>query len=351
MMYFFVIIILGDNMKNKYLIGVIFFLVHFILEVTCFYILAAYTNSNMFPIIALAYDIIAFVPQGLIGAFSDKYRKVNLGAIGIVLTTFSLICFKFDLSVFLIFGLLTVGNALTHVEGAEATLRTARGKMFPSALFVAGGSFGIITGRLLYKFDVSVLLIILINIISLILCLIASKYREHEDNNLEDYNYDNKKLNIVTIIVLSVFVVAARSFASYGIPTAWNTTITESILLFCFMGIGKALGGLLIDKTNIKITSIISTLLALPFLLFGNHNMYISLIGVMLFSMTMPITLALLVSRLKKSPGIAFGLTTIALFIGSLPAFFFTIDSLLVNGIIFTILTILCTIILVKIEK
>ncbi len=338
-------------MKNKYLIGFIFFLVHFILEVTCFYTLAAYTNNNMFPIIALMYDLIAFVPQGLIGAITDKYRKINVGVIGIVLTTIALICLKYSLPIIVIFGFLTVGNALTHVEGAEATLRTSRGKMFPSALFVSGGAFGIITGRLLYQNNVNVLFIIIANIISLLLVILFSKYRDTEDKDLKDYNYDNKKMGLTVIILLAVFVVAVRSFSSYGIPTAWNKTIFQSILLFCFMGTGKALGGLLIDKTNIKITSIISTLLALPFLLFGNQNMYLSLIGVMLFSMTMPVTLAILVSRLKKNPGIAFGLTTIALFVGSFPAFFFTIDSLLINGIVFTILTILCTIILVKIES
>ena len=338
-------------MKNKYLIGFIFFLVHFILEVTCFYTLAAYTSSNMFPIIALTYDLIAFVPQGLIGVISDKYRKVNLGIIGIVLTTFALISLKFNLPVYVIFGLLTIGNALTHVEGAEATLRTSRGKMFPSALFVSGGAFGIITGRLLYQNHVSVMLIILVNIISLLLVILTSKYKDNEDANLEDFNYDNKKVSLWVLIILSTFIVAIRSFSSYGIPTAWNKTVFQSILLFCFMGLGKALGGLLIDKVNIKVTSIISTLLSIPFLIFGNHNMYLSLIGVMLFSMTMPVTLALLVSRLKKSPGIAFGLTTIALFVGSFPAFFFTIDSLLVNGILFTILGIISTIILVKIEK
>ena len=138
---------------------------------------------------------------------------------------------------------------------------------------------------------------------------------------------------------------------SYGIPTGWNKSTLQSILLFSFMGIGKALGGLLIDKVNIKFTSIISTLLALPFLLFGDHNMYLSLIGIMLFSMTMPVTLAILVSRFKDNPGIAFGFTTIGLFLGAFPAFFYRFNSLVVYGIIFTILTILCTIILYKIEK
>lgn len=337
-------------MKKGYIVGILFCLVHFILEVTCFYTLAAYTSSNMFPIIALMYDLFAFVPQGLIGAFSDKYRKYNLGIIGLVLTLFALISLKFSLPVYVVMTLLTIGNALVHVEGAESTLRTARGKMFPSALFVSGGAFGIITGKLLYQNGISVLLIILINVIGLLIVLLASRYRKYEDNKLAEYNYDNKKVNISLIIILSVFVVAVRSYSSYGIPTGWNKTVLQTILLFCFMGIGKALGGLLIDKINIKRTSIISTLLSLPFLLFGNHNMYLSLIGIMLFSMTMPVTLAILVSRIKKSPGIAFGLTTIGLFIGCLPAFLFTIDSLLVNGIVFTILTILCTIILVKIE-
>lgn len=338
-------------MKKSYLIGVLFFIIHFILEVSCFYTLANFTESSNYFIIALLYDLFAFVPQGLFGALSDKYRKINFGQIGVLLIIFSLMFLKFNLSTILIFALLTIGNCIIHVEGAESTLGTSKGKMFPSALFVAGGAFGIITGRLLYKYGISINFIVLLNVISLLLMIILSKYKDIEDKELNDYNYDNKNIGLTTIVLLATFVVAVRSFTSYGIPTGWNKTVLQSILLFSFMGLGKALGGLLIDKTNIKFTSILSCLLSLPFLLFGDHNMYLSLIGIMLFSMTMPVTLAIIVSRLKKSPGIAFGFTTIGLFIGSLPAFFFTIDSIWVNAIVFTILTILCTIILYKIEE
>ena len=338
-------------MKKGNIVGFIYFIVHFILEVSCFYTLASFTNSTHYFIIALMYDLFAFVPQGIIGAISDKYRNINFGLIGIVLTIFALISLKFNLSLIIVMALLTIGNCLVHVDGAESTLRTSNGKMFPSALFVSGGAFGIITGRLLYKYGISVMFIIMINVISMLLVILSSKYKKDEDLELKNFNYDNKKVSIISLIILSTFVVAVRSFSSYGIPTSWNQTVIQSILLFSFMGIGKALGGLLIDKVNIKFTSIISTILALPFLLFGDSNMYLSLIGVMLFSMTMPVTLALLVSRLKKSPGIAFGFTTIGLFFGSLPAFFFTIDSPLINGIVFTILTLLCTIILMKIEE
>ena len=57
-------------------------------------------------------------------------------------------------------------------------------------------------------------------------------------------------------------------------------------------------------------------LLALPFLLFGDRYMLISLIGVMFFSMTMSVTLAVLVSVLPDAPGLAFGLTASALWPG-----------------------------------
>lgn len=338
-------------MKKAYLIGALYFIIHFILEVSCFYTLSNFTDNSQYFIIALLYDLIAFVPQGLFGAISDKYRKIPFGRIGVCLIIFSLFCLKYNFPIILIFALLTIGNCIIHVEGAESTLRTSKGKMFPSALFVAGGAFGIITGRLLFKYGISITFILMLNVISLLLMIILSKYKEIEDKELVDYNYDNKNIGITTIILLATFVVAVRSFTSYGIPTGWNKTVLQSILLFSFMGLGKALGGLLIDKTNIKFTSILSCLLSLPFLLFGDHNMYLSLIGIMLFSMTMPVTLAILVSRLKKSPGIAFGFTTIGLFVGSLPAFFFTIDSIWINAIVFTILTILCTIILYKIEE
>ena len=71
--------------------------------------------------------------------------------------------------------------------------------------------------------------------------------------------------------------------------------------------------------------------------------MIVSLIGVMFFSMTMAITLALLVSVLKKKPGLAFGFTTVGLFLGTAPIFFVSIPSIVVNIIMISILSLLCS--------
>ena len=111
------------------------------------------------------------------------------------------------------------------------------------------------------------------------------------------------------------------------------------------MGLGKALGGILSDKFGIKRVAILSTLLAIPFLCFGDNIMIISIIGVMFFSMTMSITLGILVSTLKNSPGLAFGITTIGLFLGTVPIFFIKL-TMNINIILIITVSIMCSILL-----
>ena len=79
--------------------------------------------------------------------------------------------------------------------------------------------------------------------------------------------------------------------------------------------------------------------------------MVISLIGVMFFSMTMSITLAILVSVLKKTPSLAFGLTTIGLFLGTLPIFFVKTPNIMYNSIMIAVLSVMCTSLLCYVLK
>lgn len=335
---------------KKNIIGINYFFIHFIIEVTSFYILTSYTKSNLIWIVALLYDFLAFVPQGLFGYLKDKKVNLDFTILGLVLSTLALMLLYFKVNAIVVILIISLGNCLIHIEGAEETLKSSKGKMTPSALFVSGGSFGVITGKLLLKYNVNIIYIIFINLLMIIPIIISHKNKDLlDDKNLEKYNYSNKNINNNLIILLATIVVIVRAYMGYGIPTSWNKTIIETILLYCFMGVGKALGGIMIDKIGIRKTAFISTLGALPFLIFGNNLMIVSLIGIMFFSMTMAITLGLIVSVLKKYPGVAFGFTTIGLFLGSLPMFFMRIKSFYINCIIVITLTIVCVIILNKI--
>jgi len=334
-------------MKKINIVGVIFGLVHFAVEISSFYIISSYINDERIWLLGLMFDFVAFVPQGLFGYIFDRIKKVNFGVVGTVLMSAAIVMFYYEVNPFGVVFVLTAGNAMIHLYAAELTLRGSKGKMTPSAVFVAGGSFGVISGKLLEMYGVPVLYIIIISAFSLALIIIADSFEGlYDEKNLEEYNFSNENAGRITVIVLAVIVVTVRSYMGYGIPTAWNKTVLQNIALFCFMGIGKAVGGILIDFIGIKKTAFISTLCAMPLLMFGNSRMYISLFGVMMFSMTMAVTLALLVSELKKTPGIAFGFTTIGLFLGLVPVFFYRISSLLINCIIVGSLSVLSMLIL-----
>ncbi|MDD7150232.1 MAG: hypothetical protein PUH53_06080 [Mycoplasma sp.] len=333
--------------QNKNILGILYFIIHFIIEITSFYIVSSYIDTNLVWILALMYDFFAFVPQGIFGYLKDKGIKTNFTIIGMILSTLSLILLYFNLNAILVILVLSIGNCMIHIQGAETTLRTSNGQMAPSAIFVSGGSFGVITGKILAMYNVPIPFVIIINLLMLIPIAICNKYVYLiDDKNLEKYNFSNKNINSKVIITLAVFVVIVRAYMGYGIPTTWNKTLIQTILLYCSMGIGKAMGGILIDSIGIKKTALLSTIGSLPFLLFGNNVMAISLIGIMMFSMTMAVTLGLIVSEIKKYPGVAFGFTTVGLFLGSLPVFVFKINSILINCLMVTILTVASVIVL-----
>lgn len=332
----------SDGIKTGYL----YFYVHFIVEIVCFFYLSrVLNNSAIVWIVPFIYDGLAFVPQSMIGYISDKYPKINIGLIGVILLFIAYLIYGLtNMPIYLSLIILAIGNAFLHVSGAEDTLRSSEGKLSPAAIFVAGGSFGVVTGKLLARTSLNPLFM-LIAILTIIPFTLLSKTYIKKDSNTNKFDYVKENLNSNIVILIAVLVVIIRGYMGYGIPTSWNKTTLQLIIFFCTMGLGKALGGILSDIFGIRKIAIISCLLAIPFLCFGDNNMFISLIGVMFFSMTMAITLGILVSKLKKKPGLAFGLTTIGLFLGTAPIFFIKLN-MIGNIIVIIVASIICAILL-----
>lgn len=342
-----------DSLKSKNIsVGYVYFVIHLITEILCFYYLESIKiNEIFFWIVPLLYDCLAFVPQGLIGAFFDKYQKYNACLIGsvVLIIGFSIKFLNVFNTVFVSLVILCLGNCIIHISGAEATLRSSEGKLSHSSIFVAGGSFGVITGKILASY-VSYKVILLIGLVLIPLSFLSIT-NSYNDKLCIGFNYHNGSYSTISIIFLATLVVIIRGYIGYGIPSSWNKSMFEAFLLFSFMGIGKAMGGILIDSIGIKRTIFISSIVSLPFLCFGDRIMILSLVGVLLFSMTMAVTLAIIVSAISKSPGIAFGFTTTGLFIGTMPIFFYKITDLVYSIVLLIIIGLLAYSILNKITK
>lgn len=333
--------------------GIRFFLIHFCVELICFTTLRHYYTIELAGIIALAFDIFAFVPQGLFGEFMDKRRALPMGSIGVLLMGLGVFVTTLANSALLMAGIIimALGNAILHEQGALETVAKGEGKIFPVALFVSGGSFGLVLGQTLGRFGVSLLWMVLPLLIIELLLLTSggidadTKYPLYDCVKFRDVNIRSYQFPIGLIIIVAFIVTSVRSFIGYAIPISWKKELWQEFLLFFVMGIGKALGGYLADSFGARKVGVLSTVLAIPFLVFGSNHMVISVIGICLFSMTMSITFEMILSVLPQNPGISFGMTTIALFIGITPVFFVSFTNS-VNIALVVILSLICAVLL-----
>lgn len=314
------------NIKDAW----IYFIVHMLVEIICFAALARTYQLNLIQsaVIALLYDVIAFCPQFIFGLIHEKYKKLDLGSIGVAMMLIGLILLDYDkygiravAGIFLI----ALGNAVIHECGAILTVIGSEGKLFPSALFVGGGSFGVVIGQTIGNQGINKWFLLIPLVIIEILILMTNKGWLYDNESYPVFDIINRSLPVWIVIVVAFIVTTARSYLGYAIPIGWKKELWQSFLLFFTMGIGKAFGGWAADRIGAHKTALITILGSIPFLIAGENMMVISIIGVFLFSMTMSITFGMLLSVMGDNPGLAFGVTTMALAFGILPTFFVNI--------------------------
>ena len=333
----------GELLKKGFGTAWCYFFIHLLVEIVCFQILYSYFKSIPLSwLMYLIFDFTAFVPQSFFGLMIDKNPKLKLGSFGAVLMLCASVMMFAELTFIKILALILValGNAIIHASGAVATTAVSEGRLAHSAIFVGGGSFGVIIGQTLGNMHTSLIISFFCCIVIIFLIAVSNPAWIDERRTIPQFSLIRDKTSHWAIIITAFFVVVVRSYIGYAIPISWKKEPWQAFLLFFIMGAGKVLGGILSDRFGSRRVGVLSTLLCIPFLICGNNVMLISVIGVFLFSLTMSITFGMLLSVIKNSPGLAFGITTIGLFIGIMPAFFFSLSPV-INGIIIVVLSIL----------
>ena len=308
--------------------GACYFLIHALVEVVCFTILSEYyvRSGGILWAVALLFDTVAFVPQGIIGALNRRFKTLDIGSIGCLLMLAGVLTIRGGLDAMSIVGLLLLaaGNAFLHEAGAVSTTVFSSGRLFPGALFVAGGSFGVVTGQVLGgTAKLNTLWLILPLAVTELLVLASNRGWLSWEVRYPPFRLVRDPDKWTAVCLAALCVTACRSFIGYAIPISWRKELWQSFLLFGLMGLGKAMGGYLSDRFGARRIGLLSTLLCIPFLILGRDLMVVSILGVFCFSLTMSITFGMLLSIIPDAPGVAFGVTTLGLFLGMLPVFLF----------------------------
>ncbi len=125
----------------------------------------------------------------------------------------------------------------------------------------------------------------------------------------------------MAVVALLLAVVGVRAFVGLTLVLPWKSDLTLLALLTAGIVAGKATGGLLADRFGWRPVAVAALVASLPLLALGASSPAAGVAGVLLFNMTMPVTLAAVAAVLPRgNEGFSFGLTCLALFFGSAPS-------------------------------
>ena len=121
-------------------------------------------------------------------------------------------------------------------------------------------------------------------------------------------------------VALLALVVVVRSLVGGAVGAQWRGLWTVTLLLVVAAFLGKVLGGMLADRLGFRVIAVGALLAMLPMIRFASSSVPAGFAAVCLIQMTMAITLAAAYRRFPVRPATVFGLFSLMLLAGALPA-------------------------------
>lgn len=290
---------------------------HFMIDFACIYALTigalAHSGAAMF---ILLYNVLAFGLQAPLGAIADTVEDVrSITILGCGLVVWGVF---FCRNPWVCIPLIGIGNALFHVGGATATLRHCPGNALRAGIYVAPGALGVALGTLVGKAN-SMSPIVMVVLLSICLLMVNGA---GPAANLQTQIFKTKNelpsLNTMPIMIC-LLSIGVRAFAGFTAITPAGITYGFMIAAFAAF-LGKLLGGAFVRIMPWRVAAFIfvgagGLIMAL---FSGSIAVYF---GLFLFNMAMPLTLSAVMTSIPQKVGLGFGLTTLALLLGSAPLY------------------------------
>ncbi len=294
-------------------------LVHALVDCSCgfliFYDLGS-AGRNTAEIIALVllYNALAFGGQLPVGLLADHLRRfAALASAGLFAVALALLLAPSSLlAAVLMAGL---GNALFHVGAGARVLEASRGAS-ESGIFVGPGALGLAAGLWMGGQALPARPWLLLGL------LLAPLLFLQATPILKQTRQGAAALPVwLGLLILSLLgSVMIRAMLGSAVAGSWRAqSTTVPFMLAAGASLGKSCGGLLGDRLGWLALSLGALLISAPLLSFWGEHASAAVLGMILFQMTMPITLKATHQLLPERPGLAFGAPCLALLLGALP--------------------------------
>ena len=294
---------------------------HFFADFACAFFIFRYVVGTANAYVAvLLYNFCAFAMRMPIGVIADRLNKNYLvAALGCVLVGAAYGLAALPTPAVIIIG---IGNAMLHIGGGIDVLNISTRKLSPLGIYAAPGIFGIYFGTMLGTgsgFSALYAPLAIIAVAGVIFAVHKLQNQTHPKNATFTLSGTGSPRLLMAIACL-FFVVCIRSFTGLALDFAWDGINIWGILLLCAAAIGTIGGGFAADRFGLRKIAIFATGFAAVLFLFPMTPPP-GIMAVLLFSMTMPITLWAAAKIMPGAKGFAFGLLTVGQFIGFLPVY------------------------------
>lgn len=324
---------------------------HFLVDLTCIYRLYAIVmpesgSLENWILLVVLYNFLAFALPGLVGLIADYLDSTDfLAALGCLLVS---VPAWFSLPVTGIVVLQGLGNGAFHIGVGRKVLKDSNGSYTPSGIFISSGALGVFFGTVWRKevhivltHGLAAVLLLCAGILLLFGKMQTNSKKSASDTPVSEFpkqssvQMQNTTRFLSFPILMILLVVILRSFYGTAVSYDWKNTFAKSLLFALCIVAGKAFGGIAADLMGVRIASILSVGGAAVTVLFSENSMFMGCLSILLFNMTMPLTLSLLAAWWKDYPGFAFGMLMVALFLGTVPDIIGNNITLSVQGLCF----------------
>lgn len=296
--------------------------VHFLVDFGCaFLMMRLVAGHSDWQLAFLLYNFCAFALQMPAGLVADRLgRNAAVAAAGCALVASAFFLGAVPVAAAMAAGL---GNCLFHVGGGVDVLNMSAEKSSALGIFVSPGAFGIYFGGILGRQHTLPNLVMCLALAGAAVLLLAARYRlwpggyrPNAPLSLEGV----KAPGALVALGLLFLVVCLRSYVGLAASLPWKSTWHWALILCCAVVLGKTAGGFLCDKLGAIRASVLS-LGAAGVLFFFSRLPLPGVLGMLLFNMSMPITLWAVARVLPGAKGFSFGLLTFGLFVGYVPVY------------------------------
>lgn len=312
-----------NRIRSKYAMTAVYSVSHFFVDLACAYYIfgiCAYKESSE---LMLIYNFCAFALQMPMGIILDRLSgrrsaDSSFAAAGCMIIAAVLFFGRISGGGALSAAAVGIGNAAFHIGGGTHVLYESKGAS-ALGIFVSPGAIGLYLGTVMGKGMPYFLYIIgAVMVINGLMILLADRRFGYTPDSKEDIS-SPVSAGLRAAAVLLFTVVCIRSIVGFGISFEWKSGVGAALAVTA-AALGKAFGGILSDRTSPSKASAISAFSAAVLFIFG-ENIICGALGILLFNMSMPLTLKGAADIFTDKKGFSFGLLTFGLFIGFIPVY------------------------------